>query len=434
MTKPRILLITYYWPPAGGAGVQRWLTMSGYLAEDFEISVFCPDDAEYPIFDESLQALVHPNIQTIRTKIFEPQSLLKKWGLAQEAAKGNMSSSEKSGKMHQLAIWVRANIFIPDARMFWIKPAIKKLRQLLEKQAYDVVISTGPPHSTHLIALGVKKHFPDLKWVADWRDPWTDIDYFDSLPLTKTSLAKHEQLESQVLKHADALVSVSPSWAADMQRKSGREVEVIYNGYDAKHFEHVKDVELKKFTLLYMGSLNDDRNRVLLWQTLEELLTENEDFSKNFELKLVGNIAPITRKQIESLPNLSKKTLFQNYVPHEKVPTQLREAAMLLLLINDTSNAKGIIPAKVFEYMAANRPILSLGNRDSDIHTLMQKTGSGEVFEDTHMPEVKAYILKNFTDFLQGKLKAGNQLTLQNFTREAAAQQYAKLINRLVTA
>lgn len=425
VNKPKLLLITYYWPPAGGAGVQRWLKMSRYLAKHFEISVFSPENADYPITDESLNQEIPENTLNLQNKIWEPYAWAEKLSpKSQNFKKGNLKSKEKKSLTANFLLWIRANYFIPDARMFWIPSSVKFLKKYLEKNTFDAVISTGPPHSTHLIALALKKTYPNLVWLADFRDPWTQIDYFEQLPFTSKSIKKHQKLENEVLKKADIVTSVSPSWAKGLENLGAEKVEVVYNGFDEEDFsiKFPKPLKISLPEITYMGSLNNDRNPNFLWESLDDFLEKNP--AQVFKLKFIGNIAEETKQKILSLKKLKEKTVFLDYMPHEQVIEHLHRATILLLLMNDTPNIQGIVPGKFFEYLAAERPILAIGKQQTDLDLILKQTQSGEMINFGDAKGVKYFLEKYLNSTIPFKPFKNN------FTRASAAQRIQYLIEK----
>lgn len=425
VNKSKLLLITYYWPPAGGAGVQRWLKMSRYLAKHFEISVFSPENADYPITDESLNQEIPEDTLNLQNKIWEPYAWAEKLSpKSQNFKKGNLKSKEKKSLTANFLLWIRANYFIPDARMFWIPSSVKFLKKYLEKNTFDAVISTGPPHSTHLIALALKKTYPNLVWLADFRDPWTQIDYFEQLPFTSKSIKKHQKLENEVLKKADIVTSVSPSWAKGLEHLGAEKVEVVYNGFDEEDFSIKFPKPLKNSLpeITYVGSLNNDRNPNFLWESLDDFLAKNP--AQVFKLKFIGNIAEETKQKILSLKKLKEKTVFLDYMPHEQVIKHLHRATILLLLMNDTPNIQGIVPGKFFEYLAAERPILAIGKQQTDLDLILKQTQSGEMINFGDAMGVKCFLEKYLNSTIPFKPFKNN------FTRASAAQRIQYLIEK----
>lgn len=425
--RKKVLLITYYWPPAGGSGVQRWLKMSKVLAEHVDLSVYHPEKATYPITDESLKQEIPEHIQSISQPIREPYALAQKFNAQnKEYQKGMIEERKKQSVLSKISLWVRANLFIPDARVNWIKPSSKYLERYLKKNPQDVIISTGPPHSVHLIAYNLKNSFPDLRWICDFRDPWTAIDYFDKLPMQEWALTKHKNQELKVLQTADVLTTVSPTWANDLSKIADKPVKVIYNGFDKEDFgKNVKPST--KFVMTYIGSLNQDRNPSNLWKALENLCTK-EAFYQQFELRLIGAIAPEVKAEIEQLSKLKEKTTFVDYLEHRKAVEALQDSQVLLLLINETANEKGIIPGKFFEYLAAERVIFCVGKKDTDIDNLLTKLSAGSVIERENQKEMENILKIWFHEYENKLLNQNKRLNISSYSRKNAAFEFLKLI------
>ncbi|MDO5654515.1 MAG: glycosyltransferase [Flavobacteriaceae bacterium] len=425
--RKKVLLLTYYWPPAGGAGVQRWLQTSTYLVKHFDVTVYHPQNADYPIIDESLLEKIPTEIKQISQPIREPYAMASRFNSKNaDYQKGQIEEKEKRSLLSKLSLWIRANWFIPDARAWWIMPSFKFLNQFMKEHPQDVIITTGPPHSVHIIGLRLKLRHPHLKWLADFRDPWTSIDYFDKLPMRSSAIQKHAKLEKEVLKYADAITTVSPSWAQELTITARKPVKTIYNGFDRQDFKkeiHADD----QFVITYIGSLNDDRNPSELWKVLEEVCKKNE-FRNQFILRLIGNISPHVKNEISQYPHLSSKTEFLPFIPHQEAIVMLQRSQILLLLINETPNEKGIIPSKFFEYLAANRRILCLGNPDSDIAQIMQSTNAGTVIERHNADAIAETIKIWFKEFENDILNQSVHRNTSKFSRKNAAFEFIDLI------
>jgi glycosyltransferase involved in cell wall biosynthesis len=428
----KILLITYYWPPAGGAGVQRWLKMTKYLAEHFEVHVFAPSNPSYPFIDHSLEDEVSKELIVVKRPIWEPYGIANLLSRKNKNyQKGNLDSQKGRSFFARLSVYIRSNFFIPDARVAWVKPSTRFLKNYVKENEIDIVITTGPPHSVHLIGMKLKQQASHLKWIADFRDPWTEIDYFNKLSLTKWGLKKHQQLEKEVLTKADEVISVSPGLSESLTQISGREIHTVLNGFDEDDFKNAnKDKSSDKFTIVYAGSLNKDRNQPLLWELLNELCVENRDFSSRFHLRLVGSIDEIVKTQIESLEHLFERTSFAGYLDHLDSVKEMMEASVLLLLINNTPNQKGILTGKLFEYLATNKPILCIGPKDGDVAKVITDVNAGFVvgFDDKY--DLKAKIIQLFDEFQQGKQQESNPVKIVTFSRRAISEEFIKIILR----
>ncbi len=412
----KILLITYYWPPAGGSGVQRWLHFSKYLAENgAELVVYYPSDASYAVVDESLLTQVPKNIKLLQQPIFEPNHLLSLFGGNKKQSSAGFLNPNPSFLEKQLQ-FIRANYFIPDARKFWIKPSVSYLQKYLESKPLDVIITTGPPHSLHLIGLALKKSM-NCKWIADFRDPWMEIDYFHQLPLTAGSVEKHRKMEREVAETADGIIVVGKSMQAYFQQFNPN-TEVITNGYD--QVTSVAPVALdKKFSITHIGMMNADRDPQVLWKVLSMLKEEIPGFAEDLQIKLIGKVAPEVRKNIYTY-NLSESLIYIDYLPHQEVLRHQSSAQVLLLAVNKVPSAKGIITGKIFEYLQAGRPILAIAPTDGDLAEIIEQTHAGQTvdFEDaiTLKKVIAAYYQLYKMDSLHQKTRNIEQYHRKNLT------------------
>lgn len=387
----RVLIITYYWPPSGGAGVQRWLYFTKYLREfGYEPVIYTAENPEYPSIDHSFEKEIPDGIEILKTPIKEPYGIYKKLVGKKKDEKINssfLSEKKKPGPMEQFARFVRGNFFIPDARKGWIKPSIKYLTAYLQENPVDLIISTGPPHSMHMIALGLKRN-TGIKWLADFRDPWTGIDFYNELKLTRWADARHHRLEKEVLQTADIVTTVGPTLAKELEAIREASVEVIYNG-----FEPVKQAEVPtdRFVISHIGSLVPARNPKALWKVLGEMVAADEAFRDKLLIRLVGKVDVSAKEAIE------KAGLMDNlehipYVEHEEAVRYQCTSTVLLLLINDSPNAKGVLTGKVFEYLASGRPILCIGPVDGDAAEVIQSSKSGTVVDFKDDSGIKLFL------------------------------------------
>lgn len=422
-----MLIITYYWPPSGGAGVQRWLKFAKYLPEfGYEPIIYTPENPEFPAIDESLVNDVPKGITVLKQPIWEPYNWYRQF-LGEKDKKigaGFVSEKKEPGLLHKISVWVRGNFFIPDARRFWIKPSIKYLSQYLKENPVEAIISTGPPHSMHLIALGLKKQL-DINWIADFRDPWTNIDFYKELMLSSRADKKHHQLEKEVLMTADKVVTIGYTMTKEMEALEAKQVETITNGFDQADFPEM-ELELdQEFTISHIGTFSPSRNHPKFWQALSELKTENEAFSKALKLRTVGVVDHNVADAIAGA-GLEENWERIEYVSHAEVLKYQRSSKVLLVSINNTPNATGILPGKFFEYLASGRPILAIGPKESDIGTVLSKTKAGVIAERNNVQEMKEALLKMFLDT---SLQDRNREAIAGFSRRNLARAYAQLLN-----
>lgn len=409
----KVLVITYYWPPAGGSGVQRWLKFVKYLP-GFSIDpvVYTVQDANYPVLDETLESEVPASVKVLRQPIKEPNTWFSFLGSRNKETSAGFLKPKPSlfGKLLQ---YIRANYFIPDARKFWIKPSVKYLRPYLKMHPVDVIITTGPPHSLHLIGMQLKKEM-NLKWIADFRDPWTDIDYFHQLPLTKATLKKHQQLEQAVIRSADRVLVVSNS----MKEKYvtyNKQTQVITNGFDGELNDGSNQPD-EEFSLVHIGMMNADRNPVLLWEVLKELMGKDAVFARKLKIKLIGKVADEVVESLEQF-DLFEKTLMIPYIAHHEVLKFQKNAQVLLLPVNRVPAAKGIVTGKVFEYLQAARPILAIGPVDGDLAEIVLHAGAGVIVDFDDREHLRKAVLNFFEDYKKGKLTVSSK-NIQQYHRK----------------
>lgn len=429
MDKKKVLIITYYWPPAGGPGVQRWLKFIKYLP-DFNIEpiVYVPSNPNYPVRDDSLVDEIPENLTILKQPIAEPYKLASKLskGKSQTISKGIIADKKKQGVMERLMLFVRGNFFIPDARKKWIRPSVNYLSTYIKDYNIDTIITTGPPHSLHLIGEQLKNKL-DINWIADFRDPWTTIGYHKKLKLLPMAKKKHKTLEAKVLNSADKIIVTSNNTQLNFSSLTQKPIEVITNGYDYHSIENVKLDN--KFTLAHIGSLLSDRNPEVLWKALNELVVENKVFASMFQLNFIGVVSEGVLKSIE-LHNLSQYVSLKGYVSHEDAIKYQKQSQVLLLIEIDSEDTKCIIPGKLFEYMVSGRPILAFGPKGSDVSEILRNTNTGNYFLYSDHEAIKEAILDMFEAFRTGDLKS-NAIGLQQYNRKALTSKLAELINNL---
>jgi len=437
MTK-RVLIIAYYWPPAGGGGVQRWVKFAKYLSDfGWTPVIYTPEDAEYPLIDESLAKEIDPALEVIRHPIWEPRKLYQKY------FGGGSQKGEKKVKMDRLffipkeqrswkqnlTVWVRGNLIIPDARVYWVKPSVKFLETYLQENPVDVMITTGPPHSMHLIGKALKKR-TGIPWVADFRDPWTDIEFYDLMMLTKLADAKHRRLEKEVLQEANAVVLVSEFWKQKADRQGTNRSVVITNGYDESDFTAEPASLSKHFLLSHVGTLANDRNPEVLWQALKELSEEIPDFKENLRVQVVGSTEELVVETAKKY-GLEEQLTNSGYVTHAEAIQIMQSSQVLLLLINKAlKNAPGRMTGKIFEYLAAQRPILLIGLEQSDPADVIEKTKSGAVADFNDSAKIKGILSAYYRLYKENKLKL-NAEDYQQYSRRNLSRRLAALLDEV---
>ena len=421
----RALVITYYWPPAGGPGVQRWLKFVTYF-KDFGIEpvVFIPDNPHYPLQDKSIVSEIPEGIEIIRFPIKEPYGFAKIFSKKKtnQVSSGIITNKNQS-VLEKLLLWIRGNFFIPDARIGWVKPAVGFLKEYLAKNDMDIVISSGPPHSLHLIGMALKEKL-GIKWVADFRDPWTTIHYHQSLRLNKRAQKKHLKLESKVLNNSDLVVVTSARTKKEFQKITSVPIEVISNGYDI--LEKIEPNLDAQFSIVHIGSLLTNRNPELLWEILSELKDENKVFSKNLLIKLVGVVSEDVLKSL-AVFGLTENYKILGYVSHQEAIQIQHDAQVLLLVEMDSPETKSIIPGKLFEYVAANRPILAIGPEGSDVEGIIKETNTGVYFKYTDKEKLKQQLQLYYEAYLKANLNV-NSKNIEKYSRSALTKSLSTIL------
>ncbi len=422
----KVLIIAYYWPPAGGPGVQRWLKFVKYLP-DFGIEpiMYVPENPSYPIVDKGLLEEIPANLKIIRLPIFEPYALA---GLVSGKKARNMSSgiipvAQKQSFTQKLALWIRGNLFIPDARKFWVAPSVRFLTKYISENAIDTVITSGPPHSLHLIGLQLKKQ-NKITWFADFRDPWTTIGYHKELKLGKRAERKHRQLENVVLNSADRILVTSPTTASEFKKMTSKPITVITNGFDEEKVE-IAQLDLK-FSMAHIGSLLSNRNPLILWEVLRELIQESDSFAKAFELKLIGVVSQGVLDSLASF-GLDKYVTNLGYLSHQQALIQQRTSRVLLLIEIDSPETRGILPGKLYEYMASRRPVLAIGPLDSDMKEILEETNSGIFINPSQKELLKESILNLYCAYANGT-DVQSASDIEKYSRRNLTRSLAELL------
>ena len=429
----RVLIITYYWPPSGGGGVQRWFKLSKYLpAYGIEPVIYTPLLSRPPHRDDSLLEEEPQGLQVWRRKIFDPFELL-----ARVLPKAKSQSSFPQGFLphagmsilQRLAVWVRANCFIPDSRICWLRPSVRYLQRRLKEQPVQLIISTGPPHSTHLIALRLAKRL-HLPWWADFRDCWTRWEMLLELKPLPWVLGMHQRMESRVLKACTVALTVSKQWAADFQAAGARQTFVLYNGYDAADlaFSSPKPspVEAKKFRLMHLGVLTLRRSEAL-WQVLAELCTQKPSLASALEIVLGGVIEKQLAQRLAKDSVLGPRVKYLGYVPHKEVFAYYQTASLLLLFPNLSPSMKGQIPGKFFECLAAQRPVFALTLPDSELATLVKEQEAGVVVPYYDPYAIRQGLLQGYEAHINPKTSFTPR-SAAAFSRKHQAQHLAQAL------
>jgi glycosyltransferase involved in cell wall biosynthesis len=427
----RVLIITYYWPPAGGPGVQRWLKFAKFLP-DFNIEPIIltvnPDKATYPLQDKSLLDEIDPKLEVYHTDTFEPFGAYQKTtGRKEVPFSGFANESDKPGPRQKIAKFIRGNFFLPDARKGWNKYALKKAKQIIEQKRIQTVITTGPPQSTHLIGKKLKKHF-NLNWIADFRDPWTDIYYYNELYPTALAKQIDRSMERAVIEQANVVSTVSVDMkrllSSKTQRKSDEQFAVLPNGFDEHDFLEWQEANNELFTISYVGTLTHKYRIEGFLNAAEELSKEG----KAIKLVFAGKQDEIVQKQLAGLKYTQVE--LPGYIAHSEALRLLEQSDALLLAIPDLPDNKGILTGKLFEYLAAKRSIICLGPKDGDAANIIEQANAGSTFEYGDEKGIRDQIKASIERWEQKEKPVMNTDFIESFSRRAITGQMANIIQQ----
>ena len=435
----RVLVISYYWPPTGGSGVQRWVKFAKYLpAEGWQPVIYTPENPEQLAVDATLEKDVPEEAEIIKTHITEPyeiyKKLLRRSGHSKKAIEVNPVNAQSKSFLQRTAMWIRGNFFRPDPRCMWIRPSVKFLRNYLKEHPVDLIVSTGPPQSMHMIGMKLSQE-TGLPWIADFRDPWTRIFYFKHLSMTRMTEKWHHRMEKKVLDSADVVVAVSPLVQQEFQAMTQTPVELITNGFDECDFPGERDHEAdggpdKPFIITHTGLFAADGNPTTLWKVLSEKCAKDEIFGKALQIHLVGKTDSQILESIEAA-GLGEKVTDKGYQSHSAAIQEQRKASLLILPLRKEPEYKAVLPGKVFEYLASWRPVLGIGQPDGAMSLILNTTKTGVVLDWDDKASLECFVNLCWERHLKGELRV-EDTDLKEFTRVELTRSMAKLLDRTV--
>ena len=426
----RVLVITYYWPPVGGSGVQRWVKFAKYLpSEGWQPVIYTPSNPDLGSVDESLLSDIPYEAEIIKRRIFEPYGIYRKLtgSKGQIKVEANPGGGGKGSFLKRLSMWVRGNLFMPDPRCLWIGPSVRFLKKYLKEHPVDVIVSTGPPQSMHLIARGVSLA-TGIPWVADFRDPWTKIFYFKHLMLGKWAERKHHELEQKVLDDATAVVAVSPMVQADFAAMTKTPVCLVTNGYDESDYAEAVVPE-KGFNVVHTGLLTAEGNPVELWKILGDKCREDADFAASFRLTLAGKTDETVLESIRKA-GLGDYLTDLGYIDHNKAVMQQRKASVLILPIREEPETKAILPGKLFEYLAARRPVLGVGTGEGAMAEVLKETGAGQIFDWNDRAGISDYVGHLWSAFKSGEVMT-TTADIEKYSRRMTTRKMVEIFEQV---
>ncbi len=408
--------------------MQRWLKFVKYLPSfGWQPFVFTPENPSFEISDETLMKDIPKEAEVIHFPIWEPyglfKSILKLTG-KESVSQIDLVAAGKKSFFQSVISWVRGNVFIPDARVFWVKPAVAFLGDFIKSNGITTIITTGPPHSLHLIGLRLKKKNPALHWIADFRDPWSEWDLLDTFSLSSWARMRHRQLERNVLQGADRVVTIAPFHVDRLEFLGKRKVDLITNGFDEDDFTSIQRIKTDKFTIRHIGMVDELRDPKPFLLAMKLVCQELPDFKENVKIEFIGSVNSAFRAFVASDSSLSSIILFSKPMPHDALVKLYGETDMQLLILAHTALAAGNLPGKFFEYLASGNFIFGVGPEIGDAAAILQDTHAGRMIDRNNTTALKALLKERFDHWRKGT--AEEERSVKAFSRKALT---ARMIN-----
>lgn len=450
----RVLIITYYWPPSGGSGVQRWVKFAKYLpSEGWQPVIYTPENPELTAVDKTLSAEIPPEAEIIRRPIFEPYGIYRKLmgkgastdiktmiegsssgdpaSVTAAAAGGDVTPIRSGSKTwkQRLSLWIRGNVFVPDPRVGWVRPSVRFLKKYLKEHPVDAIVTTGPPHSMHLIGLRLSRA-TGLPWISDFRDPWTKMYYLKHLGLSKRTWRRLGKMEQRVLDGSSTVLAVTPLVQEDFQARTRTPVAMITNGYDREDFSGPEPVPDGFFNIVHTGLFASDGNPLVFWKVLGSMVSDDPEFADRLRLRLVGKV---DREVFDAIAaaGLREHVVSLGYLDHAGAVREQRGATLLILPLRNDPEYRPILPGKLFEYLAARRPILGIGQEDGAMARVLSETGAGITADWQNESAIRATLESAWNAFRQPTGLPPVTGNISRFERRALTASLARLLNSL---
>ena len=431
----KVLIITYYWPPSGGSGVQRWLKFVKYLpAFGWEPHVLTPENPSFAVKDPSLEKDVPAEAEVMRLPIWEPYDLFFRiaglFGSKKQVTPTAMVSSENRSFFKTVSTWMRGNLLIPDPRVFWVRPAVSFLSDYVTRNQIQVIVTTGPPHSIHLIGLKLKKKFPQVQWLADFRDPWSEWGMWDSLSVGTLARRVHSRMERKVLEKADDIITITPFYVRRFQHLAKRPVTLLTNGYDEEDFSDVVYARSEKFLIRHVGLINERCDPRPFMRALKAEMKSNPELASDVELEFIGEVHPDFQQFVKQDPLLSGSTIFSGNIPHDTLIRLYGSSSLLLLILTGYKDAEGYLPGKLFEYFATGLPVMGVGPVSGDAALLLNETQAGVMIASDDQDGMKSALREAYLKWKHNDEPQVNRTSVKKLSRREMTGTLAQLLQR----
>jgi glycosyltransferase involved in cell wall biosynthesis len=433
----KVLIITYYWPPAGGPGSQRMVKLAKYLPKfGWQPVILTVKKGEFPYVDQSLKKDIPSELKIYRARSWEPFLFYKRLTRRQsdETLPVGLLTDKKKGFMERIASWIRANLFVPDARIGWIPFATRKAMQIVREENIDLLFSSSPPHSLQIIAKKLKKK-TSLPWVADFRDRWTDIRYYQVLKRTGITKKIDSVFEKRVLTSADCITVTSEGFSANFKEKikpRNQTFHFLPNGYDEKDFNDIPEQETPEFRILHAGNLIAQQNPMVLWNSIFKLSESDAKIKKSLRIRLIGKAHDSIVKSVHE-KGLSDAVDFQNYMPHNDILVELKRASILLAVTPDIPDNKSIVLGKIYEYIGTGKPILVIGPPSSDAARIISIFSNSTICDYTDQKHCLEFVSNIFTKWRESNRVPETPVEQRlPYSRQNIAESLAGIFNSLL--
>ena len=421
----KVLIISYYWPPAGGPGVQRWMKFVKYLPEyNIKPILYIPENPNYPIYDYSLNDEVSEKLEIIKNPITEISNIISNSKSLNLIRSGNIPNPKEQSLFQRLLFFIRGNLFIPDMKILWKNKSIDFIENYLSKTKIDVVITTGPPHSLHLIGYELKKRL-NIKWISDFRDPWVNLNYLNRLHLLPSVKRRHKKLRDKVLINSNSVIVTSEK-LKKLYKEIAPNIFKITNGYDYEYSTVNID---SKFSISHIGSLYPERNPKYLWDIIDEICINNEEFRSNLQINFIGNT---TEKIIKYLSNKTFKSCvrFFDYVDHKRAVEFMCSSQILLMVEVNDNDSSYAIPGKLFDYLNSKRPIIAIGPDKSEVNQILYDTNAGKFFNYNESINLKLHIENLYNQYEMGSISYDAK-NISIYRTKNLTEELSKIINKV---
>ena len=421
----KVLIISYYWPPAGGPGVQRWMKFVKYLPEyNIKPILYIPENPNYPIYDYSLNDEVSEKLEIIKNPITEISNIISNSKSLNLIRSGNIPNPKEQSLFQRLLFFIRGNLFIPDMKILWKNKSIDFIENYLSKTKIDVVITTGPPHSLHLIGYELKKRL-NIKWISDFRDPWVNLNYLNRFHLLPSVKRRHKKLRDKVLINSNSVIVTSEK-LKKLYKEIAPNIFKITNGYDYEYSTVNID---SKFSISHIGSLYPERNPKYLWDIIDEICINNEEFRSNLQINFIGNTS---EKIIKYLSNKTFKSCvkFFDYVDYKRAIEFMCSSQILLMVEVNDNDSSYAIPGKLFDYLNSKRPIIAIGPDNSEVNQILYDTNAGKFFNYNESINLKLHIENLYNQYEMGSISYDAK-NISIYRRKNLTEELSKIINKV---